>query len=105
MLSTNRKFHFVGDLNIKRSKFLKSDSLPKDDEINWMFIELDQTNRFSFVYKIEEPLIANYNIPFKIKIAITFYELIKDVLEMNKTYSVMRGEEKIGTIKLTKLLV
>lgn len=100
MLSTDREFHFIGELKIKKSRVLPADKMPKDDEVNWMFIELDETNRCGFVYKIEDPNLAKYNIPFAVRIAITFYDLVKDKLELNKTYSVMRGEEKVGIIKL-----
>lgn len=104
MLSVDREFHFIGDLNIKKSKILKSNITPKDDEANWMFIELDENNRSSFVYKIEEPQSARYNIPFEVKLAITFYDLVKDKLQLNRCYSVMRGEERIGTINLKEFI-
>ena len=93
--------HFIGDLNIKKSKVLNT-IMPKDDEVNWMFIELDESNRCSFVYKIEEPQNSKYDIHFAVRIAITFYDLVKDKLQLNKFYSVMRGEEKIGYIRLTQ---
>jgi len=103
MLSTNRKFHFIGELNIKKSKLLKSYVTPKDDEVNWMFINLDN-NRYSFVYEIEDPQNAKYNLPFRIKLAFTFYNLIEDKLELDGIYSVLRGEEEIGIIKLIELI-
>ncbi|WP_299181316.1 hypothetical protein [uncultured Chryseobacterium sp.] len=100
MLSTNRKFHFIGELNIKKSKLLKPSQInPENDEVNWMFIALDDA-RYSFVYKIEDPQNAKYDFPFSIKLAFTFYNLIEDKLELNKIYPVLRGEEKVGIVKL-----
>ena len=101
MLSTDRKFHFTAELNIKKSKLLKSHISPKDDEVNWMFINLDNI-KYSFVYKVENPANAQYNYPFEIKIAFTFYDLVENKLELERLYMVFRGEEEVGTIKLIK---
>lgn len=99
MLSTDRKFHFIGELNIKRSKLLHPNSNPKDDETNWQFIVLNDA-RYSFVFKIEESQNAKYNSPFLISLAFTFYEFVENEIKLNYEYIVQRGEEEIGTIRL-----
>lgn len=99
MLSTDRKFHFRGELIIKRSKVLDKSYEPEDDEVNWLFLVIDNA-RYSFVYKIEENQNVSYNLPFKILLAFTFYEFVENEVNFHKDYTVQRGEENIGTVIL-----
>ncbi|MDP9957295.1 hypothetical protein J2X97_002961 [Epilithonimonas hungarica] len=101
MLSTDRKFHFIAEINITRSKLLNSETSPEDDEVNWLFLILNDV-RYSFVYKIQKNQDIKYNLPFTILLAFTFYEFVENEIELNKEYIVQRGEEEIGVIKLIK---
>src|SRR5699024_7410099 len=68
MLSENRKFHYIGELVLNRSKTLEKSSQPKDDTINWLFLNIKGWN-YSFVYKLENPSSAQYRKPFRAKLA------------------------------------
>jgi hypothetical protein len=105
MLSTDRKFHFIAELHIEKSRVLTATEKPCEDEVNWMFIKLENSRRSSFVYEILEPQIATYDAPFSVKIAFTFFDSVRNVLQINKSYPVMRGEEVIGTIRLAQYRV
>lgn len=59
MLTENRKYHFVGELNISKSRVLDEQSQPKDDRVNWLFLKAG-VRQFSLVYKIENPLDATH---------------------------------------------
>lgn len=102
MLSTNRKFHLKGELKIKKSK-LTDAIIPKDDKVNWLFLTLKGID-YSFVYKIEDPENARYNTSFKILLAFTAFDLIQNILEIDKTYKVKRGQEDIGTVILQGII-
>lgn len=78
---------------------LDSNFSPKDDEINWLFLVLNK-GRYSFVYKIIENQTVNYNSPFKILLAFTFYEFVENEIQLNQQYFVQRGEENIGRLKI-----
>jgi hypothetical protein len=99
MLSEKRKYNFVGELTLRRSSVLDSKHRPKDDQVNWLFLNTGE-QQFSFVYKIENPLQANYGLPFKADLAFTA-ESAKDVIQLNHDYEVLRGQETVGTVKLT----
>lgn len=103
MLSDNRKYNFYGKLFIKKSRTLKSNSQPKDDTINWLFLNIND-HQYSFVYKIENPSIAIYNKPFKISIAFTMSEEVKNIIQLNYTYEVLRGQENIGTLEIVSAI-
>lgn len=105
MLTTNREFHYLGELNISRSKMLKSNLHPQDDEINWLFLVLNENYRYSFVYKIIENQTVSYNSPFKIFLAFTFYDFVKEEIKVGQQYSVQRGEEYIGNVKILEKLI
>ncbi|WP_418124369.1 hypothetical protein ACNFU2_06900 [Chryseobacterium sp. PTM-20240506] len=105
MLTTNREFHYVGELNISLSKMLKSNLNPKDDEVNWLFLVLNESYRYSFVYKIMENQSVSYNSPFKILLAFTFYDFVKNEIQIDQEYSVQRGEESVGKVKILKRLI
>lgn len=102
MLSENREYHIIGKLNIKRSRVLDINCLPKDDNQNWLFLGVEN-KRFSFVYKIDKPDEANYSIPFQIKMAFTVdYDVIKKGVFINHSYEVLRGEESIGSAEIVE---
>ena len=105
MLTTNREFHYLGELDISLSKMLKSNSDPHDDEVNWLFLVLNQSYRYSFVYKILENQSVSYNSPFKILLAFTFYDFVKNEIQIDQQYSVQRGEENIGKVKILERLI
>lgn len=99
MLTTNRKYDFVGELTLKRSRVLGEQSHPKDDNVNWLFLNAGE-HQFSVVYKIEDPSAAEYDKPFRADLAITMIETAQAIVELNRAYEVLRGEEHIGTVRL-----
>ena len=104
MLSDNRNFQCVGELKIKKSKLLKSKKRPIEDEVNWMFLAIGDYT-YSFVYKIEDPENSQYDVPFSVQIAFTFFDIVKDKLILNCKYPVLRGQEEVGTIILKDFLL
>ena len=103
MLTENRKYHFVGELTLKKSHVLDEQDQPKDDKINWLFLNAGK-QQFSFVYKIENPLEAEYNKPFKVELSFTMIEDVIKIIELHHIYEVLRGQEIIGIVKLLNLL-
>jgi len=103
MLTENRKYHFVGELTLNKSRSLTEQILPKEDKVNWLFLKTGK-QQFSFIYKIENLLEASYERPFKVKLAFTMNETARNVVELNYFYEVLRGTEMIGEIKLIQFL-
>lgn len=103
MLSENRKFHFIAELKLHKSRVLKMQTLPKEDVINWLFLTLDNI-QYSFVYKIENPENAEYEKPFRVFLAFTAFELLKSIIRFNQVYPVMRGQEEIGEVEILEIL-
>jgi hypothetical protein len=103
MLTENRKYNFIGELTLKRSRVLENGSRPKDDKVNWLFLNTGE-RQFSFVYKIDSPLKANYEEPFKVDLSFTMIEVVKDNIELNCEYEILRGQESIGTLKLITVI-
>jgi hypothetical protein len=98
----NRKYHYTGELTIKRSRVLKSENQPKDDIVPWLFLVIGE-RRFTFFYKIEESVKASYESPFNIQMSFILEE-INDLVELNHTYEVWRAEEPIGIVKILYLI-
>lgn len=95
-----RKFNCTGKLQIKRSKLLSKEVQPKDDIVSWLFLKVGKY-QFSFVYRIHNPDVAEYDKPFKIDLVFTMeYDKIFKYIELNKEYIVARGEEEIGVVSL-----
>jgi hypothetical protein len=103
MLSENRQYHFVGELTLSRSRHLDKQSQPKDDKINWLFLNTGG-HQFSFVYKIEKPSEAKYGKPFSAHLAFTMIEAVKDIIQSNQTYEILRGQETIGSVRIVSVL-
>jgi hypothetical protein len=103
MLTENRKYNFVGELTLNRSHVLDEQSQPKDDKVNWLFLNTGE-RQFSFVYKIENPLDAKYDKPFKAELAFTMIEAVKEIIQLNHTYEVLRGQENVGTLSIVDIL-
>ncbi|AQX02276.1 hypothetical protein [Elizabethkingia anophelis] len=102
MISTNRKFYFIGELIIKKSRVLaENDSLPVEDTVNWLFMLINGIE-YSFVYKIIDPENAQYNIPFLIEMSLTRFDLLHNVVTLDRVYTIKRGEEEIGSVKLLR---
>ena len=96
-----RTYQYASILTLKKSRILKEDTLPKDDILNWLFLAMDKKGekRFTFFYKIEKPLEAFYEKPFKARLFFIMDEMEK-VIELGKAYDVWRGEELIGSINI-----
>ncbi len=103
MLSEDRTFQYKAELTLHRSHALGAGSKPVDDEVNWLFLR-EGENRFSFLYKIENPKEAVYEKSFSVDIAFTLGEEIKSHIQLKKEYQVLRGEEFVGKIKLINAL-
>ena len=103
MLTENRKYHFVGELILKRSHVLSEQSQPKDDKINWLFLKAEG-QQFSFVYRLIDSLAAKYEKPFKVDLSFTMFEAVIKTIKLHHTYEVLRGEEIIGTVRLINLI-
>ncbi len=103
MLTDDRKYHFDGELILNRSWILDKQLQPKDDPVNWLFLNTGE-QQFSFVYKIKNPSEAKYGKPIKADLAFTMIEDVKDIVKLDQTYEVLRGQEIIGTVKLLKPL-
>ena len=103
MLSENKKFHYIGELILNRSKVLEESCQPKDDTVNWLFLNIRGWN-YSFVYKFENPSNTQYGKPFRAKFAFTAIDVVRSMIKLNHTYEVLRGQEFIGTINITKII-
>lgn len=103
MLSENRIFHFIGILILNKSHLLDKRCQPKDDKVNWLFLNTEG-GQYSFVYKIKMPSEAQYGQPFKVELAFTAIEIVKKIVRLNHPYQVSRGQEIIGIVKLIDVL-
>ena len=103
MITDNREFHYTGELILKKSHILGSESQPKDDIVNWLFLKIGE-RQFSFVYKIDEPIEASYDNPFNAKLSFMMIDLVKDIIQLNHSYEVLRGPETIGVVKIHAVL-
>lgn len=99
MLTENRKYNFIGELTLNRSHVLDEHSQPKDDKVNWLFLNTGE-HQYSFVYKIVNPLEAKYNKPFRAELAFTMIEVVIGIVKLNRSYEVLRGQEVVGTVSL-----
>ena len=99
MLTENRKYNFIGDLTLNRSRVLDEQNQPKDDKVNWLFLNTGE-HQYSFVYKIKNPLEAKYNKPFKAELSFTMIEAVTSLVKLNCSYEVLRGQEVVGKVSL-----
>ena len=99
MISLDREFHYYGVLTIKSSHILGTNKLPKDDNVNWLFLKIGE-KQFSFIYKIDDPKIAKYRAPFNASLSFMLIEEVKTFIQLNYVYQVLRGQEIVGTVKL-----
>jgi hypothetical protein len=101
MDTEKRTYQYGGLLNIKKSRILKEDALPKDDILPWLFLVMDKKGerRFTFFYKIEQPEKSFYEKPFNILMSFIMDEMEK-VIEPYQPYDVWRGEEYIGSVSI-----
>lgn len=103
MITENREFHYTCELTLHRSHVLDSDSQPKDDIVNWLLLKVGE-KQFSFVYKINDPVKASYNIPFYAKLSFVMIEVVKNIIQLNHSYEVIRGHEVIGNVRIINIL-
>ncbi len=99
MLTEERNYNFIGELTIKKSTVLPNGIRPKDDKVNWLFLSIGD-HQYSFVYKMANPSEANFEEPFIVYLAFTMIEDLITKVELNSEYEVLRGQEKIGRVKL-----
>ena len=103
MISVDRKFHFTGEMVIKRSYMLGTNGQPKDDKTNWLFLKIGE-RQFSFIYMIDEPTTASYDNPFSTKLSFMLIDEVKKFIKLNQSYGVLRGAETIGMVEITNVL-
>lgn len=100
-----QRFQYKGCLLIHRSKVEGAAMTPKDDVVDWLFIELRNKHRFGFRYKILEPSKANYDEKFAVYISIFLWGKLSENIIIGQSYNVWRGEEPIGEILITEKLI
>lgn len=103
MLIVNRKYDFIGELTLSRSSVLNELCEPKDDKVNWLFLNTGD-HQYNFVYKIESPLEAKYGKPFRAELAFTMIEAVIGAVKLNQSYEVLRGQEVVGIVSLNNIL-
>lgn len=103
MLTEKRKYQFIGELKLQRSHVLAEQLQPKDDRVNWLFLNLEK-HQYSFVYKIADPLEAKYGVAFKVCLSFTMIEVVSKKVMLQHEYKVLRGQELIGTVMLISSL-
>jgi hypothetical protein len=103
MLTENRKYDFVGELTLKRSRVLSEHCQPKEDTVNWLFLK-DGERQFSFVYKIQDPSNAKYGESFRISLSFTMKETVERSLEIGHIYKILRGEEEVGIVNIISVI-
>jgi len=103
MISIEREFHYIGEMKIKKSKMLGVNIKPNDDKTNWLFLKVGE-KQYGFIYKIDVLKKVNYNIPFRVKMSFMLLNEVKKVLISNNKYEVLRGDEKIGDIRIISSL-
>lgn len=103
MLSLDRKFHFKAFLFIKKSILLPNKASPKEDVINWLFLQIGE-NLYGFVYKMLNENLAQYENPFEVEISIFAFDFMETSIRFGNVYKVFRGQEEIGFIKIYEKL-
>jgi hypothetical protein len=103
MLTYQRKYTATGELTLNRSKVLSNTNQPKDDIVNWLFLDTGK-HLFSFVYMIDNPEDAKYNRPFKVQIAFTMVKGAMHTVKLHEPYKVLRGQENIGWLTISDIL-
>lgn len=83
---------------------LATEVKPNEDQVNWLFLSI-HGQHFSFVYKIENPENATYKRPFRASLSFTVIEVVSKIVELQKSYEALRGQELIGTVKLINSLM
>lgn len=103
MFSLDREYHFEGILKLSKSHVIATGLNPKDDIINWLFVKIDKS-LFTIIYKIEDPLAAEYETPFKVQVSFAAIEHLQNTLSLNNTYEVLRGQESVGSLVLNSVI-
>lgn len=97
MINDKREYHFKGKIKISKSKFLEEHTVPKDDDVNWLFAKIDN-HRYGFIYKIIAPEKASYNNFFQILLSFLMVEEVKEKVVFGEEIKLDRGEENIGKL-------
>ncbi|GIJ94919.1 hypothetical protein CAPN002_21370 [Capnocytophaga stomatis] len=100
-LSLDRKYHFNALLFIKKSIFLPNTTSPKDDVVNWLFLQIEE-NLYGFVYKTLNENFAQYEKPFDVEISIFAFDFMKTSIGLGNVYKVFRGQEEVGWIEIRR---
>jgi hypothetical protein len=104
MISDNRQFNFIGQLFLEKSHVLSSVSLPKDDQVNWLFLKYED-KFYSFIYKIKKPEDAKYKEYFECFLSFSMHDVVSKIIIINNVYYVFRGQEPIGNLKIIKSIL
>ncbi|EHQ27055.1 hypothetical protein [Mucilaginibacter paludis] len=102
MPEEQKKFHFLGELVLKRSPSLSSTHEFKNDPQERLAFDLVRI-KIGFGYEIENPDSATYDSPFIAKIFLTEPKALSYIYE-GDGYQVVRGRELIGEVVILKKL-
>lgn len=105
-----RAYHYIGEITLKNGYTLKQERLPDEGIDPWLFLVLNKKGerRYTFFYKIEQPIGISYEKPFNIQMSFPVEEggriNMKKVIKLGQTYDVWRVNEPIGSIKIISRL-
>ena len=96
-----RAYNYVAQITLKKGIVLKSERFLDEDIDPWLFLVIDNKgeHRFTFFYKIDNPLDALNKGPFNLEISFIMPD-IENKIQLNKVYDIWQREEPIGTLKI-----
>lgn len=98
----NREYFFIASI-VMHKPSNQAYSKPNDDVVKWFHAKLGDFNMHTCIYKIIDPELASYSVPFNAKISL----LDKDIVGLftkGMKYKIYRGQEEVGTIELIQVL-
>jgi len=105
-----RPYHYIGEVTLKTGYTLKQERLSDEDIDPWLFLVFDKKGerRYTFFYKIEQPIEVSYEKPFSIQMSFPVEEAgrvnPKMVIKLGQTYDVWLYQKLIGTVKIIRAL-
>jgi hypothetical protein len=99
-------YHYVGEITLENDYTLKSERLPDEGIDPWLFLVFDKKGerRYTFFYKIEQPLGTSCEKPVTIQMSFPMEESgqinTKEGIQLGQTYDVWKGEKLIGKVNI-----